>query len=170
MEIFIDRTQIAQAVTRLAGQINDYYAQFNETEPVLVVGILKGAFPFLADLMRQFDFPVEIDLMRIASYGTSHVSSGVVQIKTEPDASPRNRRVLIVEDIIDTGRSMAFLYEYFQQRQARDIRSVVLLDKVERREINIHCDYVGFEIEDRFVAGYGLDGGGLFRQLPDIEV
>ncbi|MDD3587436.1 MAG: hypoxanthine phosphoribosyltransferase [Thermoguttaceae bacterium] len=169
MQVLFDRNQIAQAVHRLAGEINDHYLPYNDRQPVLVVGILNGAFPFLADLMRSFEFPVEIDLMRISSYGSSHVSSGVVQIKTEPDSSPQDRRVLIVEDIIDTGRSMAFLYDYFKQRQAREIRSVVLLDKFERREIDIHCDHVGFQVANLFVAGYGLDAGGFYRHLPDIQ-
>ena len=169
MQVLFDRNQIAQTVARLADEINDYYSPYSDPQPVLVVGILNGAFPFLADLMRHFNFPVEIDLMRIGSYGTSHISSGVVQIKTEPDASPQDRRVLIVEDIIDTGRSMTFLYDYFKQKHAQEIRSVVLLDKFERREIDIHCDHIGFEIANLFVAGYGLDGGGMHRQLPDIQ-
>lgn len=166
-EILLSRQEIGQLVHRLGRQVNERFAQVTE-DPVLVVGVLTGAFLFLADLVRTFEFPNQIDFIRVSSYGTSHESSRRIQMLGEPTVSPRGRHVLLVEDIIDTGYTFDFLLRYFESQGACDIASIALLDKTPRREIPVHCDFIGTTIPDRFVAGYGLDGGGLLRGLPDI--
>ena len=164
-----------EIVARLGREINGYYADRTRKDgtvrqdSVLVVGILKGAFVFLADLVRELNFPVQIDFMRIASYGTSQHSSGTIKLLMEPDADLAGRRILIVEDIIDSGRSMAYLFDYFHEKGAAEVACAVMVSKQVQREFDVPCTFVGVELEDRFLAGYGLDGGEMDgRQNPEI--
>lgn len=160
--------EIDALVTRLAGEIDAYYADKTLSEPVLVVGVLKGAFVFLADLIRKLTIPVELEFIRTSSYGTNFVSSGRIQLLAEPAASPANRSALIVEDMIDTGLTLEFVRDYFVGRSAADVQIAVLLDKKARRVIDVECRFVGSEVENRYVGGYGLDGGRFFAQRRDI--
>lgn len=179
-EILFTAEETANLVKRLADQINNYYIQSfqnwdNEigkpnfhSEPILVIGILRGAFVFLADLIRQLNIPIDLEFIRTSSYGTSRVSEGKIHLVTEPVLSPKNRRVLIVEDMIDTGRTLAFTRDYFLNHEAKDVEIAVLLDKIARREVEVSCRFIGAKVENRFLGGYGLDGGRYFAQCPDI--
>ncbi len=172
MKTVLSPEQIAELVRRLAREINEYYqleagAQ-TESEPILVVGILNGAFIFMADLVRELTVPVEIEFIRTSSYGSSYTSSGSVKLLAEPVVSPRNRRVLIIDDMIDTGRTLAFARDYFLEKGAKEVELAVLLDKRARRETEIFCRFAGAEVENYFLGGYGLDGGRFFAQCPYI--
>ena len=135
--------------------------------PVLV-GILKGAFVFLADLMRNLAVPVEVDFVRLASYGSGMESKGSVALTKDLETDIQGRDVLVVEDIVDSGRTLKELLEKLGRRNPRSIKTCALLDKRHRREVELHIDYVGFVMDDGFVVGYGLDWAEAFRYLPDI--
>ena len=133
--------------------------------------MLKGALPFMADLMRAIDMPVQIDLMEVSSYGgTATESSGLVRIIKDLSSSIAGRDVLIVEDIIDTGLTLNYLQRYLRGKNPRSLRICALLDKPARRLVDIPIDYLGFTIPDQFVVGYGLDYGEFYRNLPFIGV
>lgn len=177
IEILFTAEEISKLVQRLADQINEYYNEsFRKSddeatlksEPILVVGILRGAFVFLADLIRKLTVPVDLEFIRTVSYGSSYISSGEIHLVAEPVLSPKNRRVLIVEDMIDTGRTLAFTRDYFLDHGAKEVDIAVLLDKTERREIEVPCRFIGTIVENRFLGGYGLDGGRYFAQCPEI--
>jgi len=165
-QVLINRKEIAQKVEELAFSINQDY----QNESVLFVGVLKGAVVFLADLIRYMSIPVEIDFMAVSSYGNSTKSSGEVRILKDLEQSIDHKNVLIVEDIMDTGLTLQFLSKTLHQRHPLSIQVVTLLDKPQKRLVNIHPDYLGFTIGDNFVVGYGLDFGEKFRELPDIHV
>ena len=167
MDIVFSREEIAEFVRALGARLNEYYADTTREKPVLVIGVLNGAFVFMADLIRELTFPMEVDFIQIASYGTGTVSSGNIELVKEPRVPVAARRVLIVEDIIDSGHSLEFLRRWFEDRSA-EVAIAVLLDKFERREAQVSCEFVGTKVANRFLAGYGLDGGGLLRQLPYI--
>lgn len=139
-------------------------------EPVLLVGILKGAAVFLSDLMRCIQVPVNIDFMAVSSYGSATQSSGVVRILKDLDHDISGKSVIIVEDIIDSGMSLSFLKESLIARGAKSLKICVLLDKPSRRRAHVDVDYTGFEIPDEFVVGYGLDFDEFYRELPVIGV
>ncbi len=164
--------QIRSRVQTLGKQIsNDYAADMTDDEsPVVLLGVLRGAFVFLADLCRELTIPVGIEFIQLASYGQSTQSSGVVQIHTLLNTHLEDRRILIVEDIIDSGRSLQRLLEYLHTQHPREIRTCVLCDKqVPRAEgCDVQVDYTGFMVPPVFVAGYGLDGAKEQRHLPDI--
>ena len=133
--------------------------------------MLKGSLPFMADLMRAIDIPVRIDLMEVSSYGgTATESSGLVRILKDLSASIADEDVLIVEDIIDTGLTLNYLIRYLRGKNPASLRICTLLDKPARRLVEIPVDYIGFEIPDRFVVGYGLDYGEYYRNLRDVGV
>ena len=156
--------EIASNVQRLARKISaDYYGC-----DLVLVGVLKGTFIFLADLVRQLTIPVEVDFVRLASYGTNTTSSGKVRIIADVQMNLQNRDVLIVEDIIDTGLTMEFLREHLLARQPRSLKLCVLLDKKERRDVTVPIDYKGLKLDQGFVVGYGLDCNEAGRHLPDI--
>ena len=155
---------IRRRVRELAADIDDVY----KGETVVAVCVLKGAFPFFSDLVRAMKTDVLIDFVRLASYGDRASSSEHVQITKDVEISLEGRHVLIVEDIVDTGRSMDFLMRYFSSRGAKSIRLAALIDKKERREFSVHSDFAGFDLPSGFIVGYGLDYAERYRTLPAI--
>jgi len=151
-------------VRELAEQIS---ADFAGQEPIML-GVLKGCFIFLSDLVRQVDFPLEVDFVRLASYGSSDTSSGRVQLVKAPELPIKGRPVVVVEDIIDTGVTLKWLVEYLQSMGPSSVHLCVLVDKAERREVEVEVDYVGFKVPGGFLVGYGLDFDEQYRFLPGI--
>jgi hypoxanthine phosphoribosyltransferase len=164
--VLIPAEDLRARVDELGRQLRSDYAG---RTPILV-GVLKGAVVFLADLMRAIDAPCECDFIAVSSYGASTRSSGIVELTKDLSVPIEGRDVLIVEDIVDTGRTLAYLLRNLETRQPRTVRVCALLDKVSRREVPVELDYVGFAIPDEFVVGYGLDFAGLYRNLPYIGV
>lgn len=167
-EVLISQMEIATRVGELGREISEDY----RGKELVLVGILKGSFILLADLVRSISIPVTVDFVAISSYGDATRSSGVVRIIKDLDEPVEGRHVLIVEDIVDTGLTLklSYLTESLQAKKAASVRVCTLLDKPDRREAQVHLDYVGFVIPDRFVVGYGLDRGGLYRNLPFVGV
>lgn len=164
-EILITEEQIAKRVEELGLQITKDY----DGEPVLLVGILKGSVPFMADLMRKIDLDVTIDFMSVSSYGAGTVTSGEVKIKKDLDTDIEGKNVIIVEDIVDTGLTLSLLKKKLLERNPKSLKICTALDKPSRRRADIKADYIGFEIEDKFIVGYGLDTDQRCRQLPYIS-
>jgi hypoxanthine phosphoribosyltransferase len=162
--ILIDTDELARRVEELGRQIAGHYAG---REPVLV-GVLTGAVIFLADLLRAIDGPLRCEFIGVSSYGTASRSSGIVKITADLATSIEGRDVLLVEDIIDTGRTINYLRRNMETRHPRTLQICTLLDKIERREVPVELDYVGFTIPNEFVVGYGLDHAGLHRNLPYV--
>jgi hypoxanthine phosphoribosyltransferase len=133
-----------------------------------VIVVLKGAFIFASDLIRQMNIPLEIDFMAIQSYGDSNKSSGVVKITKDLDANIESRHVLVVEDIVDSGRTLSYLLDNIAARRAASIKVVTLFDRPDRREVDVKIDYKGFDIPDKFVLGYGMDYSQHYRDLPYV--
>ncbi|MBX5476755.1 MAG: hypoxanthine phosphoribosyltransferase [Clostridia bacterium] len=165
-EILVTAEQIARRTEELARTLERDY----RGRPIKMVCILKGAVPFAADLMRAMNHPVAIDFMAVSSYGASTKSSGVVRLLNDLDESIEDQDVLIVEDIVDTGLTLKYLRENLSARGPRSLKVAVLLDKRERRLVDVDVEYVGFRIPDRFVVGYGLDYAGFYRNLPYVGV
>ena len=165
-EILIDEATVQGRVIELGAEISADYAG---RDPLLV-GVLKGAVFFMADLMRQLTEPCEIDFMAISSYGAATDSSGVVRILKDLDVNVAGRDVLVVEDIIDSGLTLSYLMRNLKARRPATLEVCALLTKPERREIDVPVRYVGFEIPNRFVIGYGLDFAERYRNLPYIGV
>lgn len=161
-----DPAAIAGRVREMAAQINACYAG----ESVLVVGVLKGAFIFCADLARHLTMPLEMEFVRLASYGRSSASGPEIKFTKDVETSLAGKHVLIVEDIVDTGRSMAFLCGQFAGRGAASVRLATFVDKPERRELPINADFTGFHIAGGFIVGYGLDYAEQYRELPGLYV
>ncbi|WP_086351040.1 hypoxanthine phosphoribosyltransferase [Candidatus Enterococcus clewellii] len=164
--ILITKEQIAEKNAELGKKLTEDY---KEKSP-LVIGILKGAVPFLADVVRQIDAHLEMDFMAVSSYGNATVSSGEVKIVKDLDTNVEGRHILIVEDIIDSGRTLAYLVDLFKYRKAASVKIVTFLDKPEGRVVDIDADYVGFNIPNEFVVGYGLDYAESYRNLPYVGV
>lgn len=164
-ECVLSREQIAVRVSALGRQITDDY----EGRDLLVVGILNGAFIFMADLVRQIPLPLEMDFVRVSSYGSGESSSGKVKFVKDIELPVAGRDVLLVEDIVDTGLTLLKVMESLQNRQAHSVRTCVFIDKSERREHSVKIDYAGFRLGDGFLVGYGLDRGEQFRQYPDVH-
>ena len=166
-EVLLSEEQIRAKVAELGKRITADYAG----SEVTLVSVLKGSLPFMADLMRQIDLPLRIDLMEASSYGgTAIESSGLVRILKDLSAPIDDRHVLLVEDIIDTGLTLNYLLRYLRGKNPRSIKVCSLLDKPARRLVEIPLDYVGFEIPDAFVVGYGLDYGEVYRNLRFVGV
>jgi hypoxanthine phosphoribosyltransferase len=166
MELMLSAEKIESRIKELASAISDDY----RGGKILVIGVLKGAVIFLSDLVRQLSIPVEIDFMAVSSYGADTNSSGVVRILKDLEQSITDKDVLIVEDIVDTGLTLNYLYENLLSRGPKSLKVVTLLDKPERRLVKFEPDYCGFKIPDRFVIGYGLDFNEDYRQLADLRV
>ena len=165
-EVLIPDSEIATAIDRLANEIRRDYAG----EEPLLLGILKGSFMVMADLVRRLDFPLEIDFIRLSSYGGGTESSGKINVVQGLRSVVRGRNVLVVEDIIDTGLTVAYLLEYLHKRKPASLRLCALLDKPSRRRVPVSIDYIGITVPDKFLVGYGLDCDEKYRNLPDICV
>ena len=167
IENLIDRKTVENRIKELAKQIEKDYAG----EEVYCVGLLKGSVVFLSDLVTEINSPVVIDFMSVSSYGSETVSSGDVKILKDTDLDLRGKHVLIVEDIIDTGLTLEHVIRYFKESKGvKTLKTCTLLSKPERRKVNIDIDYVGFDVPDKFVIGYGLDYDQKYRNLPYIAV
>ena len=166
-EVLLTEEQITRRVAELGAQITADY----RGGPLTLVSVLKGSLPFMADLMRAIDLPLRIDLMEVSSYGGSTTeSSGLVRILKDLSASIADEDVLIVEDIIDTGLTLNYLIRYLRGKNPKSLRICTLLNKPERRTSDVPVDYVGFDIPNEFVVGYGLDYAERYRNLPYIGV
>ena len=167
IENLIDRKTVENRIKELAKQIEKDYAG----EEVYCVGLLKGSVVFLSDLVKEINSPVIIDFMSVSSYGSETVSSRDVKILKDTDLDLRGKHVLIVEDIIDTGLTLEHVIRYFKESKGvKTLKTCTLLSKPERRKVNIDIDYVGFDVPDKFVIGYGLDYDQKYRNLPYIAV
>ena len=164
--ILIDRDKIAQRVKELGAQITKDY----KGEAPLFVCILKGSVVFFADLIREVDLPLQIEFMKASSYGSATVSSGEVKVVGALDDKIKGRHVVLVEDIVDSGRTIAYLKQDMLKKGVKSLKVASLLDKPERREADVTPDYVGFVVPDEFVVGYGLDYAQNYRNFPDIGV
>ncbi len=167
IEVLLDAETIQKRVAELGAQIT---ADYRDKGELVLVGVLKGSFVFLADLARAVDLPCDIDFLGVSSYGDAEVSSGVVRLTRDLSRPIAGKHVVVVEDIVDTGLTMKYLLEMFQTRHPASLRVASLLHKPARSEVEVPIDYLGFEIEDRFVVGYGLDMTGKLRNLPFIGV
>ncbi len=165
-KVLIEEDAVASRVAELGAEISGDYGG----KDLLLVGVLKGAVFFMADLMRNLTIPCEVDFMAISSYGASTDSSGVVRILKDLDINIEGRHVLVVEDIIDSGLTLSYLIRNLESRNPATLEICALLTKPERREIDVHVRYTGFEIPNEFVIGYGLDFGERYRNLPYVAV
>lgn len=164
LKILIGRERIETVVSRLAAEINrDYQGQ-----ELLLIGVLTGAFVFLADLVRLLKLPLEVDFIGLSSYGECRESSGQIKVAKHLSAPIAGRQVLVVEDIVDTGLTTVFLMEYLAKKRPASLKLCTLLDKPSRRKVPLAIDYIGITMPDKFVVGYGLDCGQKYRNLPDI--
>lgn len=166
-KVLIDERTLQARIQALARQIEADYA---DKEDVLLLCVLKGAFIFLADLSRTLKIPHQLEFMAISSYGSGTTSSGAVQIMLDLKQDIAGRHVLVVEDIIDSGRTLQYMRRILTARSPATIKIVTLLNKPSRREVDVPVDYIGFDIPDEFVVGYGLDYAQLYRNLPYIAV
>ncbi len=164
--VLISEEQIQQRVWELAQQIEADYAG----KDLLMIGLLRGAVTFMVDLTRALQRPVAIDFMAVSSYGASTESSGIVRILKDLDESIEGRHVLIVEDIVDTGLTLKYILELLRRRGPASLRVCTLLNKKERRLVELPLDYVGFDVPNEFVVGYGLDFNQVYRNLPFVGV
>jgi len=164
LEVLLSAQQIASRIQNLGKRITLDY----QNKPLILIGILKGSFIFLADLVRYIDLPISVDFMALSSYGSSTKSSGVVRIIKDLDHSIEGHHVLVVEDIVDTGLTLNYIYGHVKSRGALSVKICSLLDKPDRRQVAVPLHYKGFEIPDEFVVGYGLDVGERYRNLPDV--
>jgi hypoxanthine phosphoribosyltransferase len=163
-EVLVSSDDLQRRVSELAAEVSSDYAN----RDLLLIAILKGAVPFLADLMKELSIACELDFMAVSSYGSSTDSSGVVRILKDLDAPIAGRHVLVVEDIVDSGLTLSYLLGSLASRGPASLEICALLAKPDRREVDIACRYVGFEIPNRFVVGYGLDADEQFRGLPYV--
>jgi hypoxanthine phosphoribosyltransferase len=165
-EVLVDEQALQGRIAELGTEITADY----RGRDLLLIGVLKGAIFFMSDLMRQIDIPCEVDFMAISSYGAGVDSSGVVRILKDLDVSVEGRNVLVVEDIIDSGLTLSYLLRNLEAREPASLEVCALLTKPERRQNDVVCRYVGFEIPNRFVIGYGLDFAERYRNLPYVGV
>ena len=164
--VLVDRKTISKMLVNLSDRINrDYVGR-----EILMVGVLKGALVFMADLMRLIKAPVLMDFIVVSSYGVDTETSGVVMLIKDIDVDIRDRHVILVEDLIDTGFTLKYLTNLLKGRNPASLKICVAFDKPERRKVDIEADYVGIQIPDKFVVGYGLDIAGMYRNLPDLHV
>lgn len=166
LKVLISQQELQKKVAELGSQISRDYAGKN----LLMVSVLKGAVVFMADLMRAVTIPCQIDFMSVASYGTGVKTSGVVKIIKDLDIDLKNRDLLIVEDILDSGMTLSYVKSLLEQRGTRSVKICALLDKPERRQADIRADYTGFTVPDEFLVGYGLDFAEKYRNLPYVGV
>ena len=163
-EVLLSAETIRERVEVLGKQMAQDYKDDN----LVLIGVLKGANVFMGDLMRQIDMPIEIDFISVSSYGSSTESSGVVRILKDLDTEIENKNVVIVEDIIDSGLTLNYLINNFKSRKPKSVKICTLLDKPERRKVDVFIDYKGFSIPDECIVGYGIDFAEGYRNLPYI--
>lgn len=163
-EVLVSREQISEMVKRLGRRISEDYAG----KELVLAGVLKGGFIFLADLMREISIPVDMDFIAVSSYGESTRSSGVVRIIKDIDLDVVGKHVLIVEDLVDTGLTLRHLKDLFNTRGPKSVKICTAFDKPSRRKVEIEVEYNGIEVPDKFIVGYGLDYAGRYRNLPDV--
>src|SRR6266545_3424471 len=164
-EILLSADQIQKRIAELAGEIRrDFPGDLH------LIAVLKGAFVFLSDLLRRMEGPVSLDFMAVSSYAKGTTSSGEVRLLKDLDTTLDGRNVVIVEDIVDTGLTLTYLQDILRARNPKSLRTACLLSKPSRRQVDVKVEYIGFEIEDRFVVGYGLDFAEHYRNLPHIAV
>ena len=166
LKILLSRAEIEAATSRLASEITEDYHDKNP----LLIGVLKGSFIFLADLVRLLDFPLELDFIRLSSYGSGRQTSGRVKVSQGLRSVVVGRHVLVIEDIIDTGLTTAFFLDYLRKKKPASVRLCSLVDKPSRRQVPVAIDYLGVSVPDKFLVGYGLDFNEQFRHLPDIYI
>ncbi|MCR5099489.1 MAG: hypoxanthine phosphoribosyltransferase [Lachnospiraceae bacterium] len=166
VRVMLSEEELAGRIAELGAQISADY----EGESVFLVCILKGAAFFACELAKRITVPVTIDFMATSSYGSGTVSSGEIQIKKDLDLGVEGRNVIIVEDIIDSGNTLNYLSDLFKGRRAKSVKLCAMLDKPDRREVDVDMDYIGFTIPDAFVVGYGLDYDQKYRNLPYIGI
>lgn len=162
----LTKDEIDRLVIEMARLISSDYKESDRD--LVLIGVLKGAFIFLSDLVRHLTIPVKVDFIRASSYGAGTSSSGTIQIKKEIEIDIRDRDVLLIEDIVDTGLTLAYLIDHMKSSGARSVRVCTLLDKHERRETEVRVDYVCHRVEKGFLVGYGLDYAEAYRELPEI--
>ena len=164
LQVLFSRREIEATVKRLAAEIKQDYQDKNP----LLVGVLKGSFMFMADLIRWLDFPLEVDFVTLSSYGRGKESSGKIKVVQGLRSRIRGRDVLVIEDIVDTGHSAAFLLDYLRKKRPASLKLCSLTSKPSRRQVPVTIDYLGFTVPDRFIVGYGIDWDEKFRNLLDI--
>jgi len=162
--VLLTQDEIKQAVAKLASEISRDY----QGKQPLLIGILKGSFVFMADLVRELDLPVEVDFVKLSSYGAGTETSGKVKVVQGLNTKIKGRDVLIVEDIVDTGLTVSFLMDYLKKKRPASLRLCVLTDKPSRHQIPVTIDYLGFNVPNKFIVGYGIDWNEKFRYLRDI--
>jgi hypoxanthine phosphoribosyltransferase len=164
LKILINREEIAEIVARLAWEVKKDY----QGKKPLLIGILKGSFVFMADLIRRLDLPLEVEFIKLSSYGTARESSGKVKVVQGLKTSIKGRDVLVIEDIVDTGITTSFLLDYLRKKKPASLKLCALTDKPSRHKVPVCIDYLGFTVPDKFIVGYGIDFDEKFRNLPDI--
>lgn len=163
-KLILSQDEIARRVADLGHEISIFYRD----RPLVLVGVLNGAFIFMADLARSLSIDVEIDFIRVASYGMSSTSSGAISLSKDVELDLQGKEVLLVEDIVDTGRTLAWLKEFFHDKGATSVRICTLIDKKERRKTEVEIDFLGFAIDEGFLVGYGLDCAEQYRNLGAV--
>lgn len=171
LKTFLAQNEVQKLVQSLAHQINEDYKQVSTDENPLVIAItLKGALFFGADLIRELTIPVYVETIRVASYGASTQSSGKINLVKDLETDIKDKNILILDEIADTGRTLKFLTELFAAKSAKSVKVCALLSKPSRREVEVKLDYCGREVDDFFLVGYGLDFNEKYRQLKDISI
>ena len=163
-KVLFSEDEIKQAVAKLAAEIKQDY----QGKQPLLIGVLKGSFVFMADLIRQLQLPVEVDFVKLSSYGAGKETSGKVKVVQGLKTPIKERDVLVVEDIVDTGLTLSFLLDYLRKKKPASLRLCALTDKPSRRQVPVTINYLGFTVPDKFIVGYGIDWNEKFRYLPDI--
>ena len=162
--ILFTAEEIEAAVKQLAGEISQDY----HSKHPLLIGVLKGSFMFMADLIRHLDFPLEVEFITLSSYGRGRSTPGKIKVVQGLRSKVRGRDVIVIEDIVDTGLSIAFLLDYLKKKKPASLKLCALTDKPSRRQVPVNIDYLGFTVPNKFIVGYGIDWDEKFRHLPHI--
>ena len=165
-KILFSRERIATEIKRLGQEISQDYGD----QEIMLVGVLKGSFLFIADLIRELETPAVVDFVRLASYGSGTQTSGIIEFRKELEMPIKDRHVIIVEDIVDSGYTLECLFNKLLLQEPRSLKICTLIDKRARREVDVEADYIGMSMDDGFIIGYGLDHDEKFRDLPDIYI
>jgi len=163
-QVLFAREEVEAAVNRLATEVRRDY----QGKRPLLIGVLKGSFVFMADLIRLLDFPLEVEFITLSSYGRGRSTPGAIKVVKGLRAEVKGRDVLVIEDIVDTGHTISFLLDYLKKKKPASLRLCALTDKPSRREVPVAIDYLGFTVPDKFIVGYGIDWDERFRYLPEI--